>query len=102
MRRAEHVDAVRDQMLFGGDELVIAADLEGEMLDPLRPLLLAAPVGLVRPLDKAEDIAVPRLAVDVTIGIILPARRTLITAKTGGRSHYADHPLTTPPHHTPA
>src|SRR3546814_6825652 len=28
MRRAEHVDAVRDQMLFGGDELVIARSEE--------------------------------------------------------------------------
>src|SRR3546814_7722773 len=81
MRRAEHVDAVRDQMLFGGDELVIAADLEGEMLDPLRRILIAAHVGLVRQLEKGEDIAIPRVEEDVHIGIIFAGRRHMILGK---------------------
>src|SRR3546814_12336320 len=65
MRRPQHIDAVRGQMRLGRHQFVIAADLQGKMLDPGGGGFIAAHRGLVGQFEKGQNIAAARIEKDV-------------------------------------
>ena len=78
MRGAEHVDAEALDVFLGGEKLFLAADLEGEVLDPGGRVLVAAHVLLGGQLEEGEHVTVTRVEEHVHVGIVVAGRGHVI------------------------
>ncbi len=75
---------------FGGHQFIDAVDLEGDVLNPFRRILVTAHDLLVRQFEEGEHIAPAGVEEDVHVGVVLAGRRHVIFRECG-RVLHAEH-----------